>query len=813
MKISLKWLNEYVDVKEFFSQPQKLADLLTHSGLEVDAVTNLSEQFHHVVVGHVTELGRHPDADKLTVCQIDAGEGSLRQIICGAKNHKAGDKVVVCLPGAILPGNFSIKDSKIRGVDSKGMLASESELGLSKESEGILILPKDAPVGRPFAEYMGLDDVILEISVTPNRADCLSHLGLAREVACLLGRPYKVPVPHVESKGPSTKKWIHLSLQNSEACPRYAGRGVFGVKIGPSPQWLKSRLEAVGLNSINNVVDVTNYVMLEMGQPLHAFDAELLRGKTILVNKAQENETFTTLDGTELKLTGEELTIRDGHGPVALAGVIGGKNSGVSESTRDVFVESAFFSSGGVRHTSRRFGLDTDSSQRFSRGTDPDGVLLSLNRACELIQKVAGGTISEDFYDAYPNPIKTQTIEVSLELVEQRLGYAIEKADFLKWMQRLGCHAKELGASRFSVQPPAFRWDLRQDVDLIEEYGRLNGYDKIPETFPSLEASPSVNTTEYTAHNRVADLLVREGYLECVNYRFLAEKYQNSFLGNKNRLGLVGVPVVGETVRVRNPLSEELGVMRESLLPGLFQNLLHNYRHGKESGRLFELDFVFGKTDKGYEQKSRLSLMAWGQREALWDKAQSDRPVLFDLKASLDRTLGRLLITSVEWRSLKKDDVPEFLHPKQCAGVFLEGRFVGFIGSLHPKILSENKIRHSVAVAELDMLAVMRGQPKALKAKSISKFPTVERDLAVVMPSEIAAGAVVREIQKAGVPLVQSVEVFDVYTGGNLGAGERSVTFRMLCQKMDGTLSDDELKSLQMKVIETLQSKLKLSLR
>lgn len=813
MKISLKWLNEYVNVKDFFAQPQKLADLLTNSGLEVDAVTNLSEQFHHVVVGHVKELGRHPDADKLTVCQVDAGEGSLRQIICGAKNHKAGDKVVVCLPGSVLPGDFKIKESKIRGVDSRGMLASESELGLSKESEGILLLPADAPVGQPFAEYMGLDDILLDISVTPNRADCLSHVGLAREVACLLGRPYEVPAPHFEAKGSSTKSAITLKLQDSVACPRYAGRSVFGVKVGPSPKWLKTRLEAVGLNSINNVVDVTNYVMLEMGQPLHAFDASLLRGKTVLVARADKGESFTTLDGTELKLTGEELTIRDGVGPVALAGVIGGKNSGVSESTQDIFIESAFFSSGGVRHTSRRFGLDTDSSQRFSRGTDPDGVLQALNRACELVQKVAGGHIAQDFYDEYPKPLKHQPIGIALDLVEQRLGYAVDKADFMQWMTRLGCHVHEKEKSVFSIQPPAFRWDLAQDVDLIEEYGRLHGYDKIPEAMPALIESPTADTTEYIHHNRVADLLVREGYLECVNYRFLAEKAQVSFLGDMNKMGVVGLAPVGEVVRLKNPLSEELGVMRSSVLPSLFQNLLHNYRHGKDFGRLFELDFAFGKKGSEYEQKSRLALVAWGQRKSLWSKNSDSRPVVYDLKASVERTLQRLLITSFEWRSLKKEDVPDFLHPKQSAGLFIEGRFVGVLGTLHPQLVASNKIRESVAVAEVDVAQLMRGQPRPVKAKSISKFPSVERDLAVVMTSEVSAGAVMREIQKAGAPFVQSVDVLDVFEGGNLKAGERSVTFRMLCQKMDGTLTDDELKGLQTKVIEALQTKLKLSLR
>ncbi len=812
MKISLKWLNEYVDIKDYFSKPQELADLLTNSGLEVDAVANLSEQFQNIVVGQVSELGQHPDADKLTVCQIDAGEGFLRQIICGAKNHKQGDKVVVTLPGAVLPGDFKIKDSKIRGVESKGMLASESELGLADEAEGIMILPADAPVGTSFAEYAGLDDVILEISVTPNRADCMSHVGLAREVACLLGRPYELPVSDFEAQGAASSELVTLSLNNSELCPRYAGRAIFGVKVGPSPTWLKSRLEAVDINSINNVVDVTNYVMLELGQPLHAFDAALIAGKKIIIENSKKGEIFQTLDGTEVELTGEELTIRDGERPVALAGVVGGLNSGVTPSTTDVFLESAFFTNEGVRHTSRRFGIETDSAQRFSRGTDPDGVLKAMNRAVQLIQQVAGGSISKDFYDEYPKPLKHPPIMVGVDFISQKMGYPVEAQDFSQWMVRLGCQVKELGGGKFAVQPPAFRWDLLDDVDLVEEYGRLNGYDKIPEVMPALHSEPGVDATEFTAENRVAHLLAREGFFQAVNYRFLSRQVQDDFLGKKSLLSAVGLALVGETVALRNPLSEELGVMRESLLPGLFQNVLHNYRHGKEWGRLFEVDQVFGKTSEGYAQSSRLGLVAWGQSQGLWN-ADIQRPVVYDLKAALERTCARLQINNVDWRTLKSDQVPEFLHPKQCSGIFVEGRMLGVMGSLHPQVLETHKIRHSVAVGELDLGALMRGQPRILKAKSISKFPAVERDLAVVLPADLEASKVQKEIQKSGAPLVQSVRVFDVFEGGNLKEGERSVSFRILCQKMDGTLSDEELKGLQSKVIASLEKKLKVALR
>lgn len=812
MKISLKWLHEYVDVNEFFENPQGLADLLTNAGLEVDSITNQREQFQNIVVGHIKEYGKHPDADKLTVCQLDAGEGSLRQIICGAKNHKQGDKVVVCLPGSILPGDFKIKDSKIRGVESKGMLASESELGLSDESEGILILPEDAPVGKSFAEYRGLDDVHFELSVTANRADCMSHLGLAREVACVLGRPYKVPAPKIETKGDKTSSQVKLTVKNSEACPRYAGRLIQGVKVGPSPAWMRTRLEASGMNSINNIVDVTNYVMLEMGQPLHAFDLNFLKGSEIIVRDSVSGEKFKTLDGTDIDLTGEELVICDAQKPVALAGVVGGLNSGVVDETKDIFLEAAFFTNERVRHTARRFGIETESGQRFSRGTDPEGVVNAMNRACELIQEVAGGKIGEDFLDDYPNPVKREPVLVKTSYVEERCGYPVADKDFSHWMTRLGCHVKEKAPDEFEILAPVFRWDLFVDVDFVEEYARLNGYDKIPETMPSLETEPAEDVKDFSLNNKLADLMVREGFFQAVNYNFLSEGYQSETLGDLQRFEKMGLQTAGESVEVRNPLSEEFAVMRKSVLPSLLANALHNYRHGTQIGRLFELGHGFEKKDGAYSQNTRLGAVVWGDTKTLWGSGKK-RPAVFDLKAALVRTFERLQIKSVDFRELKPEDCPEMLHPKQAAGLFIEGRMLGFIGTLHPLLKSEMKLRHDLAVCEINFDGLMRGQPRIVKSSSISLYPAVERDLSVMVPASVSSVKVEKEIKKSGAPLVQSVELFDLFTDDKMEDGERSLSFKMVCQKMDGTLSDEELKGLQAKVLGSLEKKLNVTLR
>ena len=380
-----------MDVEEFFSKPEELGERLTQAGLELENLENLSESFHHVLVGCVEKLERHPQADRLTLCQVDVGEGNLRQIVCGAQNHKQGDKVVVALPGACLPGGFSIKKSKIRGVESLGMMCSDSELGQAEKSEGIKILPQEAKVGTSYAEYAGLDDVVFELNVTPNRADCLSHVGLARELACILGRKVREPKVDVNVGTQSTKKVLEVELKSPDLCPRYAGRLVTGIKVGESPQWMKARLEAVGINPINNVVDVTNYVMLELGQPLHAFDREFIQGQKIIIDRAIKGEKFTTLDGTEVELTSEELTIRDSERAVALAGIVGGLNSGVVDQTKDIFIESAHFTQNAVRRTSRQLGIETDSAYRFARGTDPQGVEYALRRACHLMEQLTGG--------------------------------------------------------------------------------------------------------------------------------------------------------------------------------------------------------------------------------------------------------------------------------------------------------------------------------------------------------------------------------------------------------------------------------------
>lgn len=811
MKISLKWLNDYVDVSDYFTKPQELGDLLTNAGLEVEYIQDMSKQFESVVIGCIMEKAQHPDADKLSVCQVSTGQGIVHQIVCGAKNHKADDFVVVALPGASLPNGMEIKQAKLRGVESSGMLCSEKELGLSEESSGIMILQKDVTVGQKFSDYAQLDDVVFELKVTPNRADCLSHFGLARELSCLLDRALKHPQKDIPLSDKSTMDEVGLNVKADDLCPRYAGRFVAGVKVGPSPSWLRRRLENVGINSINNVVDVTNYVMLELGQPLHAFDVAQIQGRKIIVDMAKKKEKFTTLDGTDIELEGNELMIRDGERPVALAGVVGGKNSGVSESTSDVFIESAYFVPATVRKTSRKFGIETDSGYRFSRGVDPEGTVQALDRATELMLEVAGGTAYSGHYDNYPNPVRHNPISISLETINERLGYEIEDKTFKNWMQRLGCEITESG-ELYKVTPPPYRWDLTMDVDLIEEVARLQGYDHIPETLPPMVSEPTSDDFSYLGLEKVNDLCAEQGFRQAVNYSFVSSKGQSEFLGESQSLGEVGLNLASEPVGILNPLNEDLDVMRTALLPGLFENLMHNYRHGNEDGRLFETGPTFSKSTNSYVQEGRLAFMAWGKSQNLWTMSEGT-PIVFELKTAIENILRGLNITSWRWDSWETDKVPSFFHPAQVAKLWVEGKHLGAIGTLHPKLKQKNKLRTDVAMAELNLDRLLQGQPRIRRVEKVSKFPMVQRDLAFVLKKDQKAGDVAQALAEEAKDVIQSVDVFDVYEGENLPAGQKSVAFRLTYQDQKGTMSEEALADLQNQLIKSVSEKFSASVR
>ena len=531
MKFSLKWLGDFIEVKQFFNEPKILAQTLTQAGLEVDAFEDQKARFENLVVAQIESVKKHPQADRLTLCKVSTGNKS-HFIVCGAKNHKVGDKVVLAKPGAILPGNFKIKKSRIRGVESEGMLASRSELGFDPENNenGIWILPKEAKTGESFAKLKGLEDVVFDISVPPNRSDCLSHKGLAREMSCLFSIPFSIKKISIQGDPAiSVQKSIPVEVKDSRSCPRYCGRLVEGVTVRESPLWLKNRLQSLGLKSINNVVDITNFVLWDRGQPLHAFDRDKIQN--LIVDPSQKSDHLLTLDEKEITLTGEELTIRDNNKVLALAGIIGGMDSRITKETKNIFIESAFFVPEKIRRTARRFGLETDSSYRFARGIDPLAVKEAMDLACLLIQKSAGGKISEDFYDIHRELAKSEKIKISLEDLETRLGYKAPPSHFPDWMKRLGCEVKSQN-NTFEVLAPSYRQDLKIKEDLIEEFARLEGYDKIPERLAPSIHLPKDSDSHFLNSQKLIHFLSGKGWYQAINYSFCDPSYYKEFLGD-----------------------------------------------------------------------------------------------------------------------------------------------------------------------------------------------------------------------------------------------------------------------------------------
>lgn len=813
MKISLQWLNDFVDIKEYLERPDQLANLLTTTGLEVEEIHSLLQQYKFVKTALILEKDKHPDADKLSLCKVTTGEGVIHQIVCGAKNHKAQDKVILALPGAILPGNMTIKNSVIRGVASEGMLCSYKELGLADTSDGIAILPESTSVGIPFADYAGLNDVTLELKVTPNRADCLSHLGLAREVSCLLNRPFKKP--SLKELPPSNAPIdFQVQVLNPEMCPRYTGRIIRNVKVGPSPSWLKKRLESVGLNSINNVVDVTNYVMMEWGQPLHAFDLRHIQGGIIRVGKATPQEKFMTLDGTELTLRGDELMIQDSHRSLCMAGVIGGKNSGVQEDTQDIFLESAFFAPQFARRSARNHGLSTDSGYRFSRGVDPNATLEALERATQLIHECAGGLIGSKTFEVKSHEISPVVIPIDPEIISQRLGYSVDVPKFESWMIRLGCQVEKT-ETIYKIKPPSWRFDIEMDMDLVEEYARLNGYDHIPETLPPLNKVPTKHDTHYSFQSRLVDIMTSLGYCQALNFAFVSEKKQTQFIGHRDLFTKTGLSLSSQPVKLVNPLNEQLNIMRSTLSLGLLDNLHHNVHHSIDAGRLFEIGSVFehNPNNSAYIEKTRWAGVAWGWPINLWTK-DLKVPVVMDLKQSIETTLRSFGFKDWQWHNSQEiGGLPHFLHPGQSVVLQLDGKNLGFLGTLHPSLKETMKIRWDAALFEFDTSSLLQTNSISSKMTPISKFQAVDRDLSLLMPQELGAGLVQSQIQQSGGPHLKTVIPIDLYLGENLENGQKSITYRLCFQSLEGTLTDDQIQKIMDNILLNIKKHWEIQVR
>jgi phenylalanyl-tRNA synthetase beta chain len=805
VKISFSLLSKFVDLSGL--TPKTLAERLTMSGMEVVGLEDRSSAWERVVVGRIRSVAPHPNADKLSVTEVEVS-GEVLHIVCGAKNIAPGDVVPVALEGAVLPGDFKIKHAKIRGVESQGMICSEQELGLAPVSEGIYHLPADAPLGAPLAGVLSAGDAILEVELTPNRPDCLSHLGIARQISAILNRPLTLPQVTVPESEPRAAASAAVEIEAPDACGRYCARVIRGVRIGPSPDWLKDILGRLGSRSINNVVDITNYVLLELGHPLHAFDLSRLEGARIRVRRAQARETLVTLDGQARTLAGGELIIADALRPVALAGVMGGQDSEVGAATTDILLEAAWFDPGAVRKTARSQNLPTEASFRFERGTDwENGLLLALDRAAQLMAEIAGGRVAQGILNV--QPVRPEPVLLTLNLVkaERVLGMHLDRSGTLSALSRLGflTEATE-NPDLLRVRVPSFRADVTLEENLIEEIVQVLGFDHIPARAPQVRLLAPGPDPRRRFHREARTVAAGLGLCEVINYSFLGPAHFT-------RLRLPADHPWRSSLSLKNPLNEETSLLRPSLLPGLVETVAYNQRRGQERVLLFESGAVFvprpGETLPGEPPHWGMALT--GARYPHDWRLGKQTPELdfYDLKGVLEAWWARLPLKPTQPGApgfkFKAQEFP-FLHP--AVSFALTGpdqREIGWAGALHPETQGAYKLKSTLWVAEIDLDALFGFFGERHGIKNFSRFPAVVRDLAVGVPEATPAGEVMARIRESGGALLLNVEPFDVYRGTELAPQTKSLAFSLTFQAQDRTLQDEEIKTLHTQIMDHLQ--------
>jgi phenylalanyl-tRNA synthetase beta chain len=802
MIVTYNWLKEFVD---FDFTPQELCDHLTMAGLEVDALVNIGGDLDSVIVAQLDAVDSHPDADRLTVCQVNTGT-EVVQVVCGATNHKTGDLIALAQPGSILPGDFKIKKSKIRGQVSLGMLCSEKELALAEDSPGIMILPPNLPLGIPVFEALKLKDYQIEIGLTPNRPDCLSVVGVAREVAALAGAELRIPQAQLREITEPITESTSVTIENSAGCPRYAARMIKNVKIGPSPDWMVHRLEAVGMRSINNVVDVTNYVMLELGHPLHAFDFRYLNGGKIVVKSADEGEKFTTLDDQVHSLNREDLMICDGKHPVAMAGVMGGLDSEVKEDSDTILLEAAYFKPTMIRRTSKRHGLHTESSHRFERGADIDMIPIALDRAASLIAELSGGDILSGMIDVYPQTLKSVRIAISTQKTKQVLDIPVDRETIQTLLTSIGLQV-EVGTDgdSLSVDVPSFRPDLEREVDLIEEVARLYGYNKIPVTMPVGTVDAKLPPLRQRIRKTLQQEMVSAGFAEAINYSFVAAD-------NVEKVGISPDDSRSVQVRILNPLSEDQAVMRTTLVPSLLDTVSRNLNFRSSDLRLFELRPVFltsGENDKCIEDLSLTAVMS-GQREPEGWSQSAAAIDFFDLKGVVEDIFSTCGITNVIYDS---ETSQPYLHPGKSCRILSGSQPLGFIGEVHPEVLTRFNIDQPVYLFELDVEAVIELSGDHTQFKPLSRFPDMLRDSALLLDESITAAQVMEIVNRGKNKFFESAVIFDLYTGKGIPDGKKSLAIRVRYRDLEKTLTEAEVNKSHDRLIRSLCHQLNAEIR
>jgi phenylalanyl-tRNA synthetase beta chain len=805
MKLPLSWMRDFVSVD---APVEEISRRLSYAGLVVENVEKLTPGFAGVFAARVLNVEKHPNADRLNLCDVDAGQKGQFKVVCGAPNVKAGMMAPLALVGAQLGKQPPLEAAIIRGVRSEGMLCSERELGLSQEQAGILALGADAPLGGDVAAYLHLDDTVLDVEITPNRGDCLSVLGLAREVAALFAARLRAPrlrAAHSAGSPDGARFTVSVSIDAPDLCPRYAALAMTGIKIGPSPAWLKRRLELCGMRALNNVVDATNYVMLELGQPLHAFDFGKIAGGKIIVRRAGDTREFVTLDNLSRTLDPNDLLIADGDKPLAIAGVMGGLNSEVGDCTGTILLESAYFEPMTIARTARRLGLRSEASYRFERGVDRAGQVGALIRAAELIRRIARGREASPIADFEPRKAEPREIALDLGAMESLLGAAIPPTVARSRLKSLGAQVSTRAKGVLAVVPPSFRSDLAEQADLIEEVARLGGLEDIPALLPE-------RVNPLAPVNREREFLkgTREVMLGCG----LTEAATIAFIAPADNARFSGIQAATRPVKVTNPLSAELSELRVSLMPGLVTALRFNLNREARAFHAFEMGKTFRMDGDAATEHHHLAAVSYGAY-ALWAIGEhSVAAGFFSIKGILETYLEAIGISSrVAFKALESADAP-FLHPGRSAIVTLDDAPIGLIGELHPAEAMRLDLNDPCAVYELDLSGLIAyGFSPRKTFQPPPKYPAIRRDLALVLDRNFPADMVVKAIRECGASLLESVEVFDVYEGTAVAAGKKSVALACRYRAKDRTLTDEEVNRIHTVLIEQARMRLGAELR
>lgn len=801
MKVTYNWLKEFVD---FEHTPEELAHLLTMLGLEVDAIERVGDGMDDVVIARVIERAQHPNADKLSLCRVDNGREILN-VVCGAQNFKSGDTVVLAQVGSTLPGDFKIKRSKIRGEESCGMLCSEKELGLADESAGIMVLADGLALGTPFFDAFKIKDTVFEIGLTPNRADCLSVIGIAREIAAKLGRKVNYAPPVVVEQGEAISSIAAVEILDADLCPRYTARYISGCSIAPSPQWLVNRLKAVGQRSINNVVDITNYVLMEYGHPLHAFDFRQIGGRKIVVKRAADGEMFKTLDGQERQLTSSDLTIRDAGRAVALAGIMGGENSEIAADTAEILLESAYFNPSAIRLTSKRLGIHTESSHRFERGADINIVTTALDRAASLIAELAGGVVAKGCIDAFPVSQTGRSVDFRIARVKEILGIELDKATVAALFRNLEFKVEVLSETVLKVGIPSFRVDIEREIDLVEEVARLYGFENIPATMPVAEVFSDRIPRSQQLERQLRNQLVGQGFNEVINFSFASHL-------DIHRLNLPDSDRRRTAVALMNPLVDEHAVMRTTLLPSLLQTTARNFSLRNFNLRLFEMRRVYWVNPHAElpdEPLHAAGIMTGLRGDEGWNQSK-ELVDFYDLKGIVESIATLFKLPKL---SFIQGGVEPFYHPGKSAAIICDGALIGTVGEIHPDVQEAFELDRVVYYFELDLAQLVAKSADVLPIVAPSRFPDTYRDIAMLIPVNMPSQAVVDCIYGVKNDRVTSVEIFDLYTGDKIPAGNKSIAVRVRYGSFERTLTDEETSRIHQKIVNSLVSVLNVSIR